>query len=258
MKPGFKPSPPVLAGAGAGVAVLVVGAIFAVKAIQGGSPPPLGAPAVTPIATVSGTSTPTPTPPDAAAPLAAAGAATAPPPSIPAPSYDGVWRVATGSLAGYRVRETLFGQSNIAVGRTSAITGSLTVSGSKVTRGSFSVSVATIKSDRSPRDDSFKVRIMDVADYPTATFVLTQPIDLTSIPAGAVQRTVTVAGSLTLHGVTRPVSLPVTVTLSGSTVNTTGSISITFAAYGIPNPSNAIAQTQDSGALEFSLNFVRS
>ena len=36
--------------------------------------------------------------------------------------------IAAGSVTGYRVKETPFGQSNTAVGRTSSITGTITVS----------------------------------------------------------------------------------------------------------------------------------
>ena len=36
---------------------------------------------------------------------------------------DGTWKVASGSQAGYRVKEILFGQNHEAVGRTSAVTG---------------------------------------------------------------------------------------------------------------------------------------
>src|SRR5437764_11047532 len=36
---------------------------------------------------------------------------------------DGTWKVASGSQAGYRVKEILFGQNHEAVGRTTAVTG---------------------------------------------------------------------------------------------------------------------------------------
>src|SRR4051812_24535816 len=40
-------------------------------------------------------------------------------------SLDGTWKITSGSQAGYRVKETLFGQSGTAVGRTTAVTGSM-------------------------------------------------------------------------------------------------------------------------------------
>ena len=46
-------------------------------------------------------------------------------------SLDGTWTVAGGSQAGYRVEEVLLGQNVEAVGRTSAVTGELTVAGTR-------------------------------------------------------------------------------------------------------------------------------
>ncbi|HEU5003871.1 MAG TPA: YceI family protein [Actinomycetota bacterium] len=54
-----------------------------------------------------------------------------------------------------------------ATGRTSSITGSLTVAGGSVTQASFSTDLATVTSDQAQRDNQFRGRIMDVAQYPT-------------------------------------------------------------------------------------------
>ena len=45
---------------------------------------------------------------------------------------DGTWTIATGSEAGYRAEEILFGQSGAATGRTSDVTGSLDIAGTTV------------------------------------------------------------------------------------------------------------------------------
>src|SRR5438552_123082 len=134
MKRAFKFSPMLLCGIGVALAVLVAGGFYAIKAIEGNSPPPLTAPVAAESPTVSraaaGTPSASPTVPPAAAGAPSPGptvppAAAAPSPSpTPTPNYDGTWHVGAGSVAGYRVRETLFGASNIAVGRTSTITGS--------------------------------------------------------------------------------------------------------------------------------------
>jgi polyisoprenoid-binding protein YceI len=259
MKRAFKVSPMLLGGIGVALVVLVTAGFFAIKAIEGNSPPPLTAPvsaeSPTPSAAAAATSpsrTVTPaaasTPPPKPAP---------PPSPTPPPSYDGTWHVGAGSVAGYRVKETLFGASNIAVGRTSTITGSLTVAAGRLTAGDFSVDVASVRSDRSARDDSFKIRIMEVGTYPTATFNLTRPVDVGRLASGAGRQVVDVTGNLQLHGVTKPVAFPVSVTRTGASVNVTGAIPVAFADYAIANPSNPIAQTESSGTLEFSLDFVR-
>jgi len=174
-------------------------------------------------------------------------------------SLDGNWTVASGSTAGYRVNETLFGQSDTAVGRTSAITGSLTVSGDTVTAGSFSADLTTVSSDRAQRDGQFQGRIMNTSTYPTATFKLTKPVSLGSEPADGVTVTRDVTGDLTLHGTTRSVTFAVSLKKTGSTVATSGSIPITFADYNISNPSfGGVVTTDDHGTLEFLLNFTHS
>ena len=171
---------------------------------------------------------------------------------------DGRWTVAGTSEAGYRVQEVLFGQSNTAVGRTSAITGSFTISGTEVSAGQFTVDMTKVKSDESERDNQFQGRIMDTARFPTSTFVLTQPIQLGSIPAEGTTITESATGELTLHGTTRTVTFPVQARLKGTTISVSGSIPIVFADYGIDNPSGGPATTSNNGILEFLLNFSRS
>src|SRR5258707_7119809 len=99
------------------VLVIVVGAPFVYfHFIEGPAPPP-----------PSLSATPTSTLPagDARAPLA------------------GTWKVAKNSVVQYRVKETLFGQHGTAVGKTSSVTGSMTIAGSKVTAATFSVDMTS-------------------------------------------------------------------------------------------------------------------
>lgn len=242
MPKGLKLTPQLIAAAVVGLLVVLVGGgLLAIHLVEGSSPPSLTAPKL-----VGSTVGPSPS--------ASANAAPAPSPSpSPAPANDGAWRVAPGSVAGYRVQETLLGQGNTAVGRTSAISGSLTVSNNVLTNATFSVDMATVTSDRSARDQQFRTRIMDTAAYPTSQFVLTQPVSLGGLGD---QASLTVAGNLTLRGLTKPVTVPVTLTRTAGGVNVTGSLQITFADWSIPNPTNSIAQTGNQGILEFSVNFT--
>ena len=174
-------------------------------------------------------------------------------------SVDGTWSVSSGSVVGYRVHETLLGQSNTATGRTTSVTGSLTVAGDTVTSGSFSADLTSVASDKSQRDHQFQGRIMNTATYPTATFKLTQPIALGSEPADGVTVTKQATGDLTLHGVTKSITFAVSVKKTGSTIAASGSVPIVFADYNIANPSFAgTVTTDDHGTLEFLLNFTRA
>ncbi len=171
----------------------------------------------------------------------------------------GTWQVASGSVVGYRVNEVLAGQNNVAVGRTSDIAGQLTIRGATVTAGSFTVQMATIKSDQSQRDAQFNGRIMDTSAYPTGALSLTAPIRLGALPADGVIRTYHAAGNLTLHGRTRPVTFHLQAERTTSGIEVSGSIPVVFANWGIGNPSFAgFVTTQNHGLLEFLLKFSRS
>jgi polyisoprenoid-binding protein YceI len=171
----------------------------------------------------------------------------------------GSWTVSSGSVVGYRVNEVLLGQKATAVGRSKSVTGHLTISGTTVTAGSFSVPMSTVHSDKSQRDAQFDGRIMDVAKYPTGTFTLTRPIDLAPLPAAGVVKSYTARGNLTLHGITRAVTFTLTAERKGAQIEVAGHIPVLFADYGIANPSFAgFVTTQDHGLLEFLLVFDRT
>jgi polyisoprenoid-binding protein YceI len=232
--------------AGAGVLVLVVGVPFVyIHFIEGPAPAPL---------TLSAGSTATTVDPAA---TAGRGNASGPSTGDTAP-VDGVWKVTSGSQAGYRIGETLFGQSATAVGRTTAVTGTITISGTTVDAGSFSVDMTKVTSDESQRDNQFQGRIMDTAAYPTATLVLIRPVTLATLPAEGVLVTESATGRLTMHGTTRAVTFQVTARRTGTTIQVSGAIPVTFADWNIANPSGGPATTQDHGTLEFLLDLARS
>ena len=96
--------------------------------------------------------------------------------------------------------------------------------------------------------------------YPTGTLSLTSPIRLGALPADGVIRTYHAAGSLTLHGRTRPVTFTLQAERTASSgIEVSGSIPVLFANWGIGNPSFAgFVTTQNHGLLEFLLKFSRS
>ncbi|HZQ78580.1 MAG TPA: YceI family protein [Acidimicrobiia bacterium] len=173
-------------------------------------------------------------------------------------SFDGTWTATTGSQAGYRVKELLFGQSAEAVGRTGNVDGALTLSGTKVETAAVSIDLGSVTSDRSQRDGQFRNRIMDVTRYPTATFTLTQPIDLGTLPADGATITVPATGDLTLHGTKRAITTTLSARRTGGRIEVNGTIPVTFADYNIPNPSFGPAQTEDHGDIEFLIAFAKS
>jgi len=178
----------------------------------------------------------------------------------------GVWTITEGSQAGYRVRERLASLSaeSDAVGRTSDITGSITVESDgttpTVTEGTLTVDTTTIASDEDRRDNRLRTEGLQTDSFPTATFRLTQPVE---VPAAAVAGTasdLTLVGDLTLHGVTRSVSIPAQALLVDGTIQVQGSITFPLADYNIvaPNIGGFIISIADAGTLEFLVTFSKS
>ena len=157
------------------------------------------------------------------------------------------------------MKETLAGLDTEGAGRTSSITGSMTIDGTTVTDAEFTVDMTTFKSDDSRRDGQFNGRIMEVDTFPTATFALTAPIELGAIPAdgesivGPGHRRPDAprchqAGDLRAHR-----ARPPTVGSASSAPPTSCSPSTTST-----NPSNGFAETGDNGTLEIQVLFDRA
>ena len=173
-------------------------------------------------------------------------------------SLNGDWNVGTGSMAGYRVQEVLVGQNATAVGRTSKIWGSLTIAGSTVTKGTFTVDMASVVSDQSQRNARFDGPIMDVSQYPTATLTLAASIDLGTIPAEDAVAHYNAVGTLDMHGVTKSVTFPVTAERTGSAIDVLADIPITFSEWNISNPSiGGFVTTANTGTLEVLLHLTQ-
>jgi len=173
-------------------------------------------------------------------------------------SVSGNWKAVDGSQAGYRVEEVLNGQSNTAVGRTTAVTGGLTATPTKVTQAQFTVDLTKVASDQARRDGQFQDRIMQTSQFPTATFTLVDPVDLATLATAAGTRTVDVHGTLALHGTTKDVTVPLSVVRSGATLTISGQVPVVFADYGIDNPSFGFVKTEDQGTIEILLHLTKA
>ena len=99
---------------------------------------------------------------------------------------------------------------------------------------------------------------MDVSHFPTATLTLSAPIDLGSIPAEGAVADYNAMGNLTMHGVTKSVSFPVTAERTGSAIAVLADVPITFSEWNIANPSIAgFVTTANTGTLEVLLHLTQ-
>jgi polyisoprenoid-binding protein YceI len=246
------------------VVLLLAGGVGAYVAydqvLRGDSAPPLAFPSSSAGASASsGTD---------ASPVASA-ATSADPAATAAAGTDGdvagTWTVTTGTEAGYRVRERLanLDAESDAIGRTTDVTGSivLTVDGSATTlsEGSIDVNTTTITSDKSMRDNRLRTQGLETDSYPTATFKLTQPVEVPAAALAGTATDITLTGDLTLHGVTKSVEIPAQAKLADGTVQVLGSITFPLSDYGIvpPNVGGFVISVADTGALEFIAVFAK-
>lgn len=182
---------------------------------------------------------------------------------------EGTWTVDTsvgsfddfsGTWAGYRFDEELAGVgTNTAVGRSPEVTGSMTVAGDEVTAVDVEVDLTTLRSDNGVRDGALRSRGLESDRFPTATFSLTEPVALPEGVAEGETVVATVTGDLTIHGVTREVSVEVEADLSGTTAAVVGQAPVALTDFGIEAPTGfAVLSIDDAGIFEFQVFFTRS
>jgi len=183
----------------------------------------------------------------------------------------GSWKVASGSQAEWRVTEVFAGTSlpHQAVGRTSGVTGSLTVEGSgaslSATNFSFTADLSQLASvdqvigrDVSQRDQLVR-RALSVSSNPDATFQSSQAVTLPAGFTDGQQVQLTVPGRLTIHGVTRDVSVTVTqLQLSGSQVQAAGTIQTTMSTFNIQPPSAPFVTVDQNVTIGFLITFAKA
>jgi polyisoprenoid-binding protein YceI len=169
---------------------------------------------------------------------------------------SGTWKVTTGSQAGYRVQEILLGLHHTAVGRTSKVSGGMIISGTTVDAADFKVDMAAVTTDAAGRNVQFHDYILKTGTYPSATFRLTKPIQLGSVPGDSQVVTEPATGNFTLRGVTRPVTFTIKAERVTGGIDLNAEIPIHFARWKIPNPSFAVAKVGSTGTIEVLLHLV--
>jgi len=168
-------------------------------------------------------------------------------------TLDGAWNTGPGSIADWRVQEVFLWQQVTLTGHTSKISGSLTMSGTSVSHASFTVNMASVTADQSQRN------VLETSAYPTATFVLTSPIELSGTPADGAVKQALATGNLSMHGITRAVRIAVSAERTGSSIYVLTDIPIAFADWHISLPdTGGLYGIKSPGTLEVLLHLTRS
>jgi len=174
---------------------------------------------------------------------------------------DGAWKVDTslGSFVGYRVKEEL---ANIggttAVGRTAGVKGDVTIADGRATAATITADMTKLRSQESARDGQLRNQGIEYAKFPTSEFKLSSTNIPDSVEDGETA-TVTLNGSLTLHGVTKDISMPAEVTLKDGVLVVVGEVEVQFADYAIQKPNAArVVSMEDKGTIEVQLFFTKA
>lgn len=238
----------------AGVGVLAIGGFLVFQQfLAGDSVPALSlAPTMTPGASAT------------VEPSVDAGGTSAPIDPTPA-GITGMWSVGDGSLVGYRVREQLGGVTALtdAVGRTSAVTGSLAIeadgAGVRVTTATFEADLTQLQSDDGRRDNRIRSMGVESDRFPTATFTLAAPVSVGAEALTGTTVDVSLTGDLTIHGVTKAVTIAGQARLNGNRIEIVAALTFPFSDFGMTPPSIAgFVQVQDDATLEVLLSLART
>lgn len=150
-----------------------------------------------------------------------------------------------GSLAGFRVPESLLTQSGTIVGRTSAVTGSLVIARSEIASGSFQVDLSKVTIGGKPNASFFQM--LETSQYPDATLTLTQPIIFTSIPTNGQTISSKATASLAMRGITHTLTFTITARYNGSALEAVGTASSLASDWSVKSPFGI----HNDGVIEF-------
>lgn len=178
------------------------------------------------------------------------------------PGPQGPWVVAgggTGGYVGYRAAEILAFEfvraPNDAVGRTTVVSGHLTIEGARLTRAEVTANVAELHSDIDIRD-SHVSEFLGLRSRSAATFTLAAPIELGSAQEGAVIE-VSAPGQLALLDATRDVTFPLQARWNGDTIEVAGQLPVNRSDFGMDIPQLLGFRVSEQITIELSLLFVR-
>jgi polyisoprenoid-binding protein YceI len=166
------------------------------------------------------------------------------------------------------VKELFVGQTakHDAVAQTSVVSGSITVSGDASGYQATVISVVadltslhsidTVAGRDVTQRDGITSRQLDIQEFPDAKFTAASA----SVPGTVTtsQVDVTVTGSLTIRGVTKPVTATGKAQVVGGKIEIAGSVTINMTDYGVSAPHVPFTTVDSSATIEFDIFLGRA
>lgn len=184
-------------------------------------------------------------------------------PADPRPAatdVDGTWTVQPGSQAGYRVQQQLLWERVDVNGRTDTVSGAAEITGSELRFVEFTVDPATMTSGSPGRDEKFRsADALETATFPTATLTGNGPVDVSGVPADGRPVPLAIPVTLTLKGVTQPVTAQAEIQRNGDRVDVAGTIAIRLPDFDVapPKPAAGLLEVQPDATIEFLVHLAK-
>jgi polyisoprenoid-binding protein YceI len=189
-------------------------------------------------------------------------AATQAPTPSPTPAGPLHFTVSSQTEASYTVHEKLVrlpGPSD-AIGKTSAITGDLYLMPAGLAPSppsTFTIDLRTLTSDAPPRDRYIRTFTLDTANFPTATFTIT---NVEGFPASYKQGDevkLTITGTFNVHGVEKPLTWTGTARYLNNQLEAVMSTDFDMHDFNITPPVNSVATAESGVHLDLHLFAVQ-
>lgn len=177
---------------------------------------------------------------------------TAPAVSLPAGVHRFV--VASGeSSAKYVVEETLRGIPATAVGTSTTVTGEIYLTKDGLYKdlpSKFRVDLRTLKTDESMRDNYVRQNVLRTSQFPFADFVIESITGFPASYADGVEISLTLKGTMTIKGQSKPMIFAVKARQAGNTLTATADTQFNMTDFGIDPPEVPLARAKDGVVLQ--------
>ena len=175
---------------------------------------------------------------------------------------DGQWHVVEGknpniTSVGFTFSEILPGDERVTSGSTGYVTGEAEISDSTLNSAMIEVDMNELSTDRDVRDVNMKDKLFETSKFPTATFALTEPVDVSQLPEDGTAGLIDVTGKLTIKDHTELVDAQFQALRDGEMLIVSGEVEINREDFGVHSPDLIAAKIAETGTVDIRLSFSK-
>ena len=175
---------------------------------------------------------------------------------------NGEWHVVRDrgrnyTSVGFTFFEILPSDRRSTSGSTQAVEGWATIEAGTLRSGEIVVDMREVSTDNERRDINVRTKIFHTDEYPTATFTITEPAELSEVPGDGTPGKVTLTGEMEIRGETRPLSHEFDVLRDGDRIIVAADVPVNRNEYGVESPEFVAAKIDDTGELNIRVAFEK-